>query len=268
LPGPLFAGMAFALATAPIASSDFSLEDLRAIEEELQKDAEPLSGAPPRAAASPTAGRSLANPDLSLTLDAAAAAFSRKDSLMTGAHDPARTGFNLQQLELGIEAPVDPYFTFKNFTVFSPFGVETEEPYATTIDLPWNLRGRAGQFFPLSRGTVAGIDLTLPALTPAGTVVALPGSPALTGGTRAWMLGLKDPVTFKGSVTQAIDCDTPAGFRLEGTLALSDKLFGGTDWAAFGPATLTVLESSPAALAAVRANLTKSKWTPSFKAQD
>jgi hypothetical protein len=138
--------MALALATAPVATSDLSPDDLRAIEEELLKDAEQPPAAARRPAASPPSGRGAANPDITLTLDAAAAAYSAKESLLTGAHDPSRTGFNWQQLEMGVEAPVDPFFTFKSFIVFAPFGVEVEEAYATTLELPWNLQARAGQF--------------------------------------------------------------------------------------------------------------------------
>ena len=41
---------------------------------------------------------------------------------------------------------VDPYFRFDSNLVFSQFGVEIEEAYATTLDLPANLQVRAGQF--------------------------------------------------------------------------------------------------------------------------
>lgn len=85
-------------------------------------------------------------PEISLILDAAFAVFSEEEPLQTGGHDPTETGFNLQQLELSMYKNVDPYFRFDTNIVFSLFGVELEEAYGTTLDLPLHLQVRAGQF--------------------------------------------------------------------------------------------------------------------------
>lgn len=86
------------------------------------------------------------NPDMAFILDMALAYFSKKKNYQTGGHDPTQTGFNFQQLELSVSATVDPFFRFDANLVFSLFGVEIEEAYATTLSLPWNLQLRAGQF--------------------------------------------------------------------------------------------------------------------------
>ncbi len=86
------------------------------------------------------------NPDISLIADVALGYFSDDAPLMVGGHDPNKTGFTLQQLELAVSAAVDPYFRFDANIVFSQFGVEIEEVYATTLALPWNLQVRVGQF--------------------------------------------------------------------------------------------------------------------------
>lgn len=86
------------------------------------------------------------NPDLSFIADIALAWFSTDDHLQTGGHDPTSNGFNLQQLELSVSAAVDPYFRFDANLVFSLFGVEIEEAYATTLGLPGRLQLRLGQF--------------------------------------------------------------------------------------------------------------------------
>ena len=78
--------------------------------------------------------------------DFAAAYFSEDENLETGAHDPTQTGFNLQQLELAASAAVDPYLRFDANIVFGLFGVELEEAYGTTLDLPFKLQARFGQF--------------------------------------------------------------------------------------------------------------------------
>jgi hypothetical protein len=114
-----------------------------------QKPVEPVAAAP---AASPSPAPGLAgavrsmNPDLSLILDVAGAYFSERHNLQAGAHDPTVTGFNLQALELAASAAVDPYLRFNGNLVFGLSGVELEEAYGTTLDLPWRLQARFGQF--------------------------------------------------------------------------------------------------------------------------
>jgi hypothetical protein len=91
-------------------------------------------------------GTATANPDIAFILDVAAAVFSGEKPLQLGAHDAAATGFHLQQLEMSARANVDPFLRFDANLVFSEFGVEVEEAYATTLALPANLQLRAGQF--------------------------------------------------------------------------------------------------------------------------
>lgn len=115
-------------------------DELRALEEALLEDAKtPPVPTAPRGAAS-------MNPDLSLIFDAALGWFSDERPDQRGAHDPNKTGFTFQQLELHAFANVDPFFRFDANLVFAPFGVEVEEAYATTLGLPYGLQVRAGQF--------------------------------------------------------------------------------------------------------------------------
>ena len=102
--------------------------------------------APPITPPASTGGGWVMNPDISFIADFALAAFSSDEALQTGAHDPTRNGFNLQQLEMAVGKSVDPYFRFDANLVFSQFGVEIEEAYATTLALPFNLQLRIGQF--------------------------------------------------------------------------------------------------------------------------
>jgi hypothetical protein len=138
--------------SAPSSSEDrgsHGPDDLKEIEEALGADAKAkaAAGAPGPAPAG-GAGAVLAslNPDLAFILDVAAAWFSERENLQSGGHDPAKTGFNLQQLEMSVGKAVDPYFRFDANIVFSQFGVEIEEAYATTLALPHSLQVRAGQF--------------------------------------------------------------------------------------------------------------------------
>lgn len=135
-----------------------SPEELEAIQEALAIDAEgapaptldpnapSLGGANPMTSSFATAAAPVqsANPDIAFILDTAASYFS-DEPMQLGAHDPNRTGFTLQQLEMSIGSNVDPFFRMDGNLVFSQFGVEVEEAYATTLALPAGLQARAGQ---------------------------------------------------------------------------------------------------------------------------
>ena len=106
--------------------------------------------APPGAAGPATTGvqrffQSM-NPHISFIADVAFVWFSEDEPLMVGGHDPHASGFTLQQLELSVDASVDPYFRFDGNIVFSQFGVEMEEVYATTLGMRGGFQLRAGQF--------------------------------------------------------------------------------------------------------------------------
>lgn len=120
-------------------------DELRQLSAALAEDA--ASPNPPAPTQSPGA-RALQsmNPNIALILDAALAWFFDGEPLQVGAHDPSKNGFNLQQLELHLDASVDPYFRLDANLVFSLFGVELEEAYATSLGIPWGLQARAGQF--------------------------------------------------------------------------------------------------------------------------
>lgn len=55
--------------------------------------------------------------------------------------------FVFQEVEMGLQAVVDPYFRADVFVSFTPDGVDVEETYATTLALPASLQLRAGKFF-------------------------------------------------------------------------------------------------------------------------
>jgi hypothetical protein len=145
-----------ALLTAQAPEPAPNPQDLADIERALGADAAKPAAQPPAtnpsppsstpAAPAPTGVTFTANPDMALILDAAFAAFSSDEPRQGGGHDPAKNGFNLQQLELALGKAVDPYFRLDAYVVFSQFGVEVEEAYATTLSLPYQLQLRAGQF--------------------------------------------------------------------------------------------------------------------------
>jgi hypothetical protein len=128
-------------ASAP-SSDDADIAKALAADATAQKQAQP----PPEPA--PKVGGAIGqtmNPDLSFIADFALASFSGP-ALEAGDHDPHEDGFNLQALELAASKAVDPYFKFNANLNFGNDGVEIEEAYATTLDLPWNLQARVGKF--------------------------------------------------------------------------------------------------------------------------
>ena len=128
------------LAGSAAAQEPVSPEDQKAIEEALGQAKPPAP--PPTGAA---AVLQALNPELALILGVAGAWFSTEDHLQTGEHDPERTGFNLQQLEMSLSSTVDPYVRFAANLVFTEEGVDLEEAYGATTALPGNLQLRHGR---------------------------------------------------------------------------------------------------------------------------
>lgn len=139
-------------AAQPASTPAVSPDEAAAIEALFKGDAAP---APPPPYAQPAyaqpvptsrgGARPNDNPRIALILDAAGAWFDGTPD-QRGAHDPNKTGFTLQQLEMHLESNVDPFFELQANIVFAQFGVEVEEAYARTLQLPGNLQVRGGQF--------------------------------------------------------------------------------------------------------------------------
>lgn len=58
-----------------------------------------------------------------------------------------KLGFAFEELELGLQAVVDPYLRADIFIAFTPEEVAVEEAYVTTLGLPAGLQLRAGRIF-------------------------------------------------------------------------------------------------------------------------
>jgi hypothetical protein len=97
------------------------------------------------------------NPDLSLIADFALVGTSLGDRsaktlTVPGFIDQADRGdklrgINFNYLELAMSAAVDPYFDFFGVVTFDPSGVEVEEAYVDTRQLPFGFQLRMGKFF-------------------------------------------------------------------------------------------------------------------------
>lgn len=243
-------------AQEPEAEAEVAVDDGAASAAEVstsEYDTEPLVEEP----VSSGGGSHSMNPDISFVSDVALAYFSDEDrQAQTGGHDPTQNGFNLQQLEASISGAVDPYFRFDANLVFSLFGVEIEEAYATTLGLPVGLQVRAGQFLtrfgrinnshphawdmvdqPFAMGRVfggegnRGLGLELSWLTPLPWYVELVSSVTTADGASTAR-------SFYGG--QSLGVDTPADFQY--TVAAKQFHELSDDWSlawgisgAFGP---------------------------------
>ncbi len=91
----------------------------------------------------PRKGAARLLPDISL-IGSFAGAYFRDDPVGEQGENPSRTGFNLQSIELAIQAVVDSYVRGDIFILFKEDEVEIEEAFITTLGLPANLQVRAG----------------------------------------------------------------------------------------------------------------------------
>jgi hypothetical protein len=86
------------------------------------------------------------NPEISVVSLFAAAWYSLNDPVVFAEVDPQNTGVNIQEIELGFQSVVDPYFRFDSFFPINDEGIEIEEAYGTTLfSLPLNSQFRVGK---------------------------------------------------------------------------------------------------------------------------
>jgi len=83
-------------------------------------------------------------PDISV-IGVFAGAYFTQDPGPSG-HDPSRTGFNLQEIEVAFQSVIDPYIRADVFLSFLETGVELEEAYITTLALPKGFQIKAGKY--------------------------------------------------------------------------------------------------------------------------
>ncbi len=152
-------------AVAPVPAVD-EAEILRAMQADQAAQAKAVGGAPaPGAApviarteaaeaASPASGAGAGgrsfqsmNPDLSAIIDLAGGWFSDDAGTPKSGDDPQSTGIKAQEIELALQQIVDPYFRADVFlTIPNLAGLEVEEAFLTTTQLPGNFQLKAGVF--------------------------------------------------------------------------------------------------------------------------
>lgn len=99
---------------------------------------------PPSGEVETTEPTNLLNPNVSAITSLAFGYFSGTTLTPIG-HDPARTGITLQEIELGFQAPIDPYFRADLFLSLSEHGFHVCEGTITTLALPTGFQLEVGQ---------------------------------------------------------------------------------------------------------------------------
>ena len=144
---------------APVLSPD----EQKALEKALGADAAAqskqtptISAANPQSATVPAATTSTnplvrafqsLNPDIAAILDFAGGYYSNPDRTLKNGDDPQDTAINIQEVEIALQAVVDPYFRADLFlTIPNLKGIEVEEAYLTTTSLPASLQFKVGIF--------------------------------------------------------------------------------------------------------------------------
>ncbi len=120
-----------------LAALIFLFSEQQAISQEVEKTVGPFSYQ-----ASGTAAKLL--PDISV-LTSFTAGYFNEDPVGDVGHDPARTGFTFQEVELALQSVVDPYFRGDIFLAFLEEGVELEEGYFTTLNFIKGFQLRGGK---------------------------------------------------------------------------------------------------------------------------
>jgi hypothetical protein len=154
-------------ATPPGPPPSTAAEERKKLEEriarELGAEAQPFPGAtlgPPPAEGAPAdaasarggipMGKLMLIPDIAVVVDGAlgftnlAPAQQAPAALILPQH---RLEPLLQEVELALQATVDPYVRGDVFLTFTSEGVEVEEAYLTTLSLPWGLQVKAGKIY-------------------------------------------------------------------------------------------------------------------------
>jgi hypothetical protein len=139
---------------APAANPDAAAALDRAIS---GLDAPPQAPAAPQRSNAPLlqigtgGGPTIRLADISLGVMTAAGASTATDpqlaDIQGGDHDPKRRGFTLQNVETSLFGAVDPYFNAEAHIVYKEEGVELEEAFGTTTQLPYALQLKFGKYF-------------------------------------------------------------------------------------------------------------------------
>ncbi len=88
------------------------------------------------------------------------AAGGEEEHAHASGHDPHRTGFNLQEIEVAFQSIIDPYVRADVFLSFQEEGVELEEAYITSLSgLPKGMQLKAGKYkVPFGRQNQKHLD--------------------------------------------------------------------------------------------------------------
>ena len=157
VPTPAATDVPPAAASAPEAQPAPSYDDLVRRIEALEKAAQERTPLPATRSTAGVFAQNRFNPDISIIADFALVGTNLTDGTaqtlaLPGFLDQSdRTGklrgINFNYLEFAFNAAVDPYFDFVGIVTVAPSGVDVEEAFVDTRQLPFGFQLRIGKFF-------------------------------------------------------------------------------------------------------------------------
>jgi len=157
VPTPAATDVPPAAASAPEAQPAPSYDDLVRRIEALEKAAQERTPLPATRSTAGVFAQNRFNPDISIIVDFALVGTNLTDGTaqtlaLPGFLDQSdRTGklrgINFNYLEFAFNAAVDPYFDFVGIVTVAPSGVDVEEAFVDTRQLPFGFQLRIGKFF-------------------------------------------------------------------------------------------------------------------------
>jgi hypothetical protein len=210
------------------------------------------------------AGSGLMNPDVSVIFDGVAGAATRPRASSAG-DDPdfsgptakATGGVAVQEVEVGFQSTVDPYFAANVFlTIPNLQGIEVEEAYAVTTGLPGGLQLKLGVFRSAAgRQNEQHLHMQDFSLRPLLNQAYL-GTDGLRppGAQLSWLAPLPFFLRFAGEVLSVEPGASPTfggGLRRSPTFLGNVKTFApvGESWSLFLGGTVATGHASPPGLA-------------------
>jgi hypothetical protein len=217
------------------------------------------------------AGSGLMNPDISVIFDGVAGAANRPRASSAGDDPdfggPAGThtgGFAVQEVEVGLQSTVDPYFAANVFlTIPNLQGIEVEEAYAVTTALPAGLQVKAGVFRSAAgRQNEQHLHMQDFSLRPLVNQAYL-GTDGLRppGAQVSWLLPLPFFLRLTGEALSVATGASPTfggGLRSSPTFLGNVKTFAalGESWSLFVGGTVVTGHAPPAPPAVIAENST------------
>ena len=200
-----------------------------------------------RPVAAPVGSGNLMNPEISF-IGSFAANWAQKaqDPAFVARDDPTTQGLTAQEVEISFSSDVDPYFKMRAFLTLPNFeGVEVEEAYLQTTQLPFDLLLKAGAFRSvMGRNNEQHLHVQDFARRPKVTTMLGEDGLRAPGAQLSLLLPLPWFATLYGEVFSL--SPGAAGDQLSGTAVLGQFIEVSNSWSLLVGANAALFDRGPA----------------------